>query len=69
MVLNKRIFKLLKGDHTYLERDPMEKLSNRGQLYAFKHEGFWKCMDTLRDKEVLEKNIKHKKHLIKKIDI
>ena len=63
MVLNKRIFKLLKGDHTYLERDPMEKLSNRGQLYAFKHEGFWKCMDTLRDKEILEKNIKQKKHL------
>ena len=63
MVLNKKIFKFLKGDHTYLERDPMEKLSNQGQLYAFKHEGFWKCMDTLRDKEILEKNIKQKKHL------
>ena len=63
MVLNKKIFKFLKGDHTYLERDPMEKLSNQGQLYAFKHEGFWQCMDTLRDKEILEKNIKQKKHL------
>ena len=63
MVLNKRIFKLLKGDETYLERDPLEKLSNQGQLYAFKHEGFWKCMDTLRDKEILEKSIKQKKHL------
>ena len=66
MVLNKRIFKLLKGDHTYLERDPMEKLSNRGQLYAFKHEGFWKCMDTLRDKIDLEQTLNNKGPIWKK---
>ena len=63
MVLNKKIFKYLKGDETYLERYPLEKLSNNGQLYAFKHEGFWQCMDTLRDKVILEKNIRQKKHL------
>ena len=63
MVLNKKIFNFLKNDQTYLERDPLEKLSNIGQLYAYKHNGFWQCMDTLRDKEVLEKSIKQKKHL------
>ena len=65
MILNKKIFRYLKGDHTYLEKEPLERLSNKGQLYAFKHEGFWQCMDTLRDKEILEKNIKKKKHLAK----
>ena len=65
MVFNKKIFKYIKNDQTYLERDPLEKLSNLGQLYAFKHIGFWQCMDTLRDKEVLEKSIKQKKHLAK----
>ena len=61
MILNKKIFRYLKGDHTYLEKEPLERLSNKGQLYAFKHEGFWQCMDTLRDKEILEKSIKKKK--------
>ena len=60
MILNKKIFRYLKGDHTYLEKEPLERLSNKGQLYAFKHEGFWQCMDTLRDKEILEKSIKKK---------
>ena len=60
MVLNKKIFKFLKNDQTYLEKEPLEKLSGKGQLYAFKHYGFWQCMDTLRDKEILEKIIKKK---------
>ena len=59
MILNKKIFRYLKGDHTYLEKEPLERLSNKGQLYAFKHEGFWQCMDTLRDKEILEKSKYH----------
>ena len=54
MVLNKNI-QLFKNDSTYLERDPLERLSKEGQLFAFKHKGFWRCMDTLRDKEILEK--------------
>ena len=65
MVLNKGIFKFLKNDQTYLERSPLEQLSRKGELYAFKHKGFWQCMDTLRDKEILEKSIKQKKHLEK----
>ena len=63
MVLNKQIFKYLKNDNTYLEREPMEKLSNIGQLYAYKHNGFWQCMDTLRDKELLEK-VFNKKNIL-----
>tara|TARA_B100000902_G_C27253865_1_gene886771 strand:- start:382 stop:1077 length:696 start_codon:yes stop_codon:yes gene_type:complete len=63
MIFNNKIFKYLKNDQTYLERDPLEKLSNKGQLYAFKHSGFWQCMDTLRDKELLEKSVRKKKHL------
>ena len=65
MVLNKKIFKYLENDNTYLERKPFEELSIQNQLYAYKHEGFWQCMDTLRDKEILEKSLKQKKHLEK----
>ena len=53
-VLNKEIFKYLKDDTTILERDPMEKLSKMGELNAFKFNGFWQPMDTLRDKNLLE---------------
>ena len=63
MVFNKKIFKYLKNDNTYLEREPLEQLSKKKELYAFKHRGFWQCMDTLRDKLILEKSIKQKKHL------
>jgi len=63
MVMNSKIFQFLKNDQTYLERDPFEILSKKKQLYAYKHSGFWQCMDTLRDKEILEKIIKLKKHL------
>jgi glucose-1-phosphate cytidylyltransferase len=63
MIFNKKIFKYLRNDKTYLEQDPLEKLSNMGQLYAFRHYGFWQCMDTLRDKELLEKSVRLKQHL------
>ena len=38
------------GDATVFERAPLENLAKDGELYTYKHEGFWKCMDTLRDK-------------------
>ena len=47
------IFKFIKGDDTIWEREPLEKLSGEGQLMAFKHKGFWKPMDTLKDKQDL----------------
>ena len=54
-------FKLIKGDSTILEKDPLEDATRNKQLYAFKHHGFWKCMDTYRDKKVLEEAFKKKK--------
>lgn len=41
------------GDETIFERDPLENLAKEGELYSYKHDGFWKCMDTLRDKNQL----------------
>jgi len=54
-------FNLIKGDKTILEKEPLEKATKKKQLYAFKHKGFWKCMDTNRDKEVLEQIFKKNK--------
>ena len=52
------IFKYIKIDNTYLERNPIEKIASLEELVAFKHYGFWQCMDTLRYNEILEKKIK-----------
>ena len=57
-VLSHKIFKFIKNDQTYFERDPLQKLSKLNSLYAYKHRGFWQCMDTLRDKQILEKKLK-----------
>ncbi|OHD13525.1 MAG: glucose-1-phosphate cytidylyltransferase [Spirochaetes bacterium GWB1_36_13] len=55
-VLEPSIFDTIKnGDSTVWEREPLEMLANENELIAYKHEGFWKCMDTLRDKIELEK--------------
>lgn len=54
-VLQPEVFDYIKeGDSTVWERGPMEKLASEGQLSAYMHSGFWKCMDTLRDKTELE---------------
>lgn len=43
----------IKDDETILEKEPLQNLANEGELFSFKHQGFWKCMDTLRDKNQL----------------
>ena len=48
------VFDYLAGDGTILEREPLERLAAEGQLMAYRHEGFWQPMDTLREKELLE---------------
>ena len=53
--------KFIKDDNTYLEREPLEKMSQKRQLVAFKHKGFWQCMDTKRDKEKLNEILINKK--------
>lgn len=55
MVLHRKIFDYIQGDETVFEKEPLESLASKGELYAYRHEGFWQCMDTLRDKELLEK--------------
>lgn len=55
MVLEPEVLDYIKDDTIMFEREPVEKLCADGQLMAYKHKGFWHCMDTLRDKEALEK--------------
>ena len=62
-VIDSKFLKFIKNDKTFLERDPFEQLTKKKQLLGFKHNGFWQCMDTLRDKEILEKKVKEKKNL------
>ncbi len=53
-VLSPKVIGYLAGDHTNWEKEPMEMLSSERQLAAYKHDGFWRPMDTLRDKTLLE---------------
>ena len=53
-VVEPKFFDLIDGDETYLEKEPMERAVSKGELFAYKHEGFWQCMDTKRDKDILE---------------
>jgi len=60
-VMEPEFLKLIKNDNTYLEREPLEKVTRKRQLAAFRHEGFWQCMDTKRDKDKLNKILNSKK--------
>ena len=53
-VFEPEFFDLIAGDNTLLEREPLEQAVQAGELMAYKHEGFWQCMDTKRDHELLE---------------
>ncbi|HEV2442427.1 MAG TPA: glucose-1-phosphate cytidylyltransferase [Steroidobacteraceae bacterium] len=53
-VLEPRVFDYIEGDATQFEREPLERLASDGQLMAYRHNGFWQCMDTMRDKVRLE---------------
>ncbi|MBE6927274.1 MAG: glucose-1-phosphate cytidylyltransferase [Ruminococcaceae bacterium] len=54
MVLQPEIFDYLDGDDTIFEATPLERLADEGQLMSFRHSGFWQCMDSLREKNLLE---------------
>ena len=53
-VLEPEVFEYIEGDDTQWEREPLERLARDGQLMAYRHSSFWQCMDTLRDKRLLE---------------
>ena len=55
MILEKEAIDYITDDTTVFEKDPLENLAKNGQLMAYKHHGFWKCMDTKRDHDALEK--------------
>lgn len=59
-VLNYDVFNYIKDDKTIFEREPLSNLSKEGELMAYKHEGFWQCMDNMRDKELLNKMFQEK---------
>lgn len=54
MVLEPEIFNYLDGDETVFETTPLEKLVEEGQLMSYRHTGFWQCMDSIREKQLLE---------------
>ena len=65
-ILNSNVFDYIDNDKTLFEKEPMTNLSKNNNLKAFKHEKFWKCMDTLRDKIELEKILKDQGTIWKK---
>ena len=62
-VMEPKFLNYIKNDDTFLEREPFEKITKNGNLVAYKHTGFWQCMDTLRDKKILEEKIRTKDHI------
>jgi len=54
-IFEPEFFEFIEGDNTILECQPLEEASKKGELMAYLHEGFWQCMDTKRDKDLLEK--------------
>lgn len=54
-VIEPEFFDLIEDDQTMLEREPLEEVTKMGELMAYKHQGFWQCMDTKRDHEMLER--------------
>ena len=55
MVLEPQVFDYLDGDTCVFEREPMIRLAADNQLMSYRHKGFWQCMDTKREKDILEK--------------
>ena len=62
-VINPEFLEIIKGDKTILEREPLERVCGMGELMAYKHYGYWQCMDTKRDKDQLEELIQSKNAL------
>lgn len=58
MVLNPEVFDYLEGDQTVFEREPLEKLVQRGELMSYMHRGFWQCMDSKREMDELEEYLR-----------
>ena len=62
-VIEPKFLNFIKNDKTLLEREPLELACKKNQLYGFKHEGFWQCMDTVRDKNQIEEIFRNKRNV------
>jgi glucose-1-phosphate cytidylyltransferase len=60
-VINPGFFKFIKGSKSILERGPLEKATKLNKVQAYKHKGFWQCMDHKIDKDILDKMCRNKK--------
>ena len=60
-VINPKFLELIEGDNTVLESKPLEKVTELKEIRAFKHEGFWQCMDHKLDKDLLDRMVKENK--------
>jgi len=60
-IFNRKIFKYIKGNNSTLEKETFPKLASINQLVGYKHKGFWQCMDTVRERNILNKIYKSKK--------
>ena len=60
-VMSPNFLNFIKGDNTFLEREPLENITKLKQLLAYKHRGFWQCVDTVRDLITLKKSLKKNK--------
>jgi glucose-1-phosphate cytidylyltransferase len=56
--------KFIKNDKTFLEREPLEKMAKLNQLSAYRHNGFWQCIDSMRDLISINNRIKEKKIIL-----
>ena len=63
-VVEPNFIKFIKNDETLLEQEPFFKVTKSKQMVAFKHFGFWQCMDTLRDKKILDEKLKQITQLV-----
>ena len=60
-VISYKFLNFIKNDKTYLEREPLEKVTKSKELSAYRHNGFWQCIDNMRDLILINKKIKEKK--------
>ena len=63
-VVNKNVISYLDSNDTIFEREPLESIARDNNLYAYKHDSFWQCVDTIRELEILEAALKNKKIII-----
>lgn len=68
MIFDPQIFDYIEGDKTIFEKEPLERLAKEGQLMSYMHRGFWQCMDTKREMDLLEDLLLQKKAPWKKWD-